>query len=377
MRPAGSISQIDARTFEFRDEVGEVAAAGHALVDEPRDRGRVAVVDDATMTLRGQPPRDVAAHAAESHHAQLHRRLPVGRIERGSVRHATGAGGAAGCARASNASIALPSPAVSGRISASAALISATCENACGKLPSWRFATGSYSSASRPTSFDTASSRSNSRRRLVDAALQLEILDEPEAAGEEHAFAGRQAVLALLGPIAQHEAVDDELAFDRRDGAADPRIVVRQEADHRDQQQARVECGRPVRLHERVARRRRTPSRTPRRGRAAATRASDRAAPRGRSARPSGSRGRTRPTPRSSRTCTAAGRRAAPRCSGPARARSSRGTRACAAGTARSRRRRSARRVARSAAPRSPGRTRRAAAASTAALPTRTGFERS
>ena len=46
-----------------------------------------------------------------------------------------------------------------------------TCVNACGKLPSSRFATGSYSSEIRPRSLRSASSRSNSCARLVVAAL--------------------------------------------------------------------------------------------------------------------------------------------------------------------------------------------------------------
>ena len=42
----------------------------------------------------------------------------------------------------------------------------ARCENACGKFPSCRFAFGSYSSASNPRSFRTASRRSNHSRAL-------------------------------------------------------------------------------------------------------------------------------------------------------------------------------------------------------------------
>ena len=73
-----------------------------------------------------------------------------------------------------------------------AVLIRARWENACGKLPSCRFPTGSYSSASRPTSLRSASSRSNNAARLGDPAGQRVVVGEPEAAGEEGAFA-RQA----------------------------------------------------------------------------------------------------------------------------------------------------------------------------------------
>ena len=45
-----------------------------------------------------------------------------------------------------------------------AVLISARCENAWGKLPSWRLAAGSYSSASSPTSFRSDNNLTNSFR---------------------------------------------------------------------------------------------------------------------------------------------------------------------------------------------------------------------
>src|ERR1700726_3178711 len=45
-----------------------------------------------------------------------------------------------------------------------AVLMSETCENACGKFPSWRFDVGSYSSESSPRSFRTESRRSKSSR---------------------------------------------------------------------------------------------------------------------------------------------------------------------------------------------------------------------
>src|ERR1019366_2912684 len=45
-----------------------------------------------------------------------------------------------------------------------AELIKAICENACGKLPTRRFAAGSYSSDKRPRSLRSASNRSNKSR---------------------------------------------------------------------------------------------------------------------------------------------------------------------------------------------------------------------
>ncbi len=59
----------------------------------------------------------------------------------------------------------------------------------CGKLPSRRRPRGSYSSASRPTSLRSASSRSNSARASSWRSLQRPSLDQPEAAGQEHALA--------------------------------------------------------------------------------------------------------------------------------------------------------------------------------------------
>ena len=55
---------------------------------------------------------------------------------------------------------------------------------------------------------------------VVAAAEQHVGVGQPEAAGEERALARRQAVAARSGVVAQHEAVDDQLALDRRDGAA-------------------------------------------------------------------------------------------------------------------------------------------------------------
>ena len=90
------------------------------------------------------------------------------------------------------------------------------CVNACGKLPSSRFGAGSYSSASRPTSLRSASSRSNSASRLVRAARQRVVVGEPERAGEEHALAGRQPVdVSSSRAIAEDESVLQRSSLDR------------------------------------------------------------------------------------------------------------------------------------------------------------------
>ena len=142
----------------------------------------------------------------------------------------------------------------SARVRLNAVLISATCENACGKLPRWRFARGSYSSLNSPTSLARPTRRLNSRSASSTAAEQQVGVGEPEAAGEERAFARRQSVARFQRVVAQHQPVDDEIALDRLDGRAIARIVRLQEADRREQQQAGVEIAAAVGAHEAVAR---------------------------------------------------------------------------------------------------------------------------
>src|SRR5262245_28428988 len=92
------------------------------------------------------------------------------------------------------------------------------------------------------------------RARLVPAAEGGEAVDEPERARQEHALAGREAVdlARVLLAVALDEAVARQVALDALDRADDARVVDRQEADERDEQGARVERLRAVRLHERV-----------------------------------------------------------------------------------------------------------------------------
>jgi hypothetical protein len=89
---------------------------------------------------------------------------------------------------------------------------------------------------------------------LVAASAQRQIVGKPERAWQEEPFAGRQSIDVPGRAIAQHEAVDGELALDRFDRRAHARILVRQEADERHEQQARVERRRSVALHEHAAR---------------------------------------------------------------------------------------------------------------------------
>ena len=107
--------------------------------------------------------------------------------------------------------------------------------NACGKFPSSRPAFGSYSSEIRPRSFVEPEQPLEQRVRVVVAAEQLETVDEPERAREEHAFAGRQSVDAVVSAVAEYETVLDQLALDRLDGAAHARVRSGQKADERNQ----------------------------------------------------------------------------------------------------------------------------------------------
>ena len=76
-----------------------------------------------------------------------------------------------------------------------AVVASAICEKACGKLPSWRRATGSYYSASSPTSLRRAKRRSNRRpasscrpsRIRLSANQKLHARNAPSPAGSPSA----------------------------------------------------------------------------------------------------------------------------------------------------------------------------------------------
>jgi len=100
---------------------------------------------------------------------------------------------------------------------------------ACGKLPASRPRCGSYSSDSRPTSFEHPA-------RVVATSEEYEVVGEPERAREERALPRRETVdsLGRRGMVAAHEAVDEELALDRGDRAADARVGRGKEADERD-----------------------------------------------------------------------------------------------------------------------------------------------
>src|ERR1700722_13904613 len=90
-----------------------------------------------------------------------------------------------------------------------------------------------------------------SPRLLVPSEQHIGV-HEPEAAREESALPGRQAVDRGPGVIAHHESLAKELAFDCGDRALDAGIVWRQKADDGDEQEARVQRRIAERLDERV-----------------------------------------------------------------------------------------------------------------------------
>src|SRR5580692_4941206 len=76
---------------------------------------------------------------------------------------------------------------------------------------------------------------------VVEAALQDIDVDQPEAAGEKSAFAGRQRIAVAIGVVAHDKSVADEVAFDCRDSPLDPRVCHWQKSDARHEQQIGVE----------------------------------------------------------------------------------------------------------------------------------------
>lgn len=68
------------------------------------------------------------------------------------------------------------------------------------------------------------------RRRVIIASLQHHVVGKPEAAGEGHTLAGRQAVLGFLGLLAPNQSPMHQLALDRGDSAAHARISCWQAA---------------------------------------------------------------------------------------------------------------------------------------------------
>ena len=128
------------------------------------------------------------------------------------------------------------------------------CVSACGKLPSMRRARGIVLLGQQPhvvARGEQALEQSLAFVVAVRAGPELSASQNEQ--GRNVPSPGGSAVDAGVGRVAQHEAVDHQLALDGLDGAAHARIVGRQEAHLRNQEQAGVQMRRAVRLHERVA----------------------------------------------------------------------------------------------------------------------------
>ncbi len=168
------------------------------------------------------------------------------------------------------------------RVRLNALLTSATWVNACGKLPTSRFSARVVFLAQQADVVAQRQQPVEQAARILPALLQDIGVDQPEAAGEERALPRRQAVIRCLGVVAHDESVDQQPLLDRLQGAAHARVIRRQEADARQQQQAGVEL---LRIH-RTARSCRALGRNRagrrRRGSLRRSRASDRAGPAGR-----------------------------------------------------------------------------------------------
>ena len=125
--------------------------------------------------------------------------------------------------------------------------------NACGKLPTSRPRSGSYSSEMRPRSLRSPSNRSYSSTRLVAATLLVEDGGEPERARQEGSLARWQPVdsgVLVVGAVALDEPAAHELGLDRANRADDALVGRGEESDERDQEAARVEAIRAEELRE-------------------------------------------------------------------------------------------------------------------------------
>ena len=166
------------------------------------------------------------------------------------------------------------------------------------------------------------------RVRLVVPAEQLVAVDEPERAREKDALAGRAARRRRRRACGSGGRSPSR-SSSRSTASTVPRIarvVGGQEADERNQQEARVELLRAVGLDERAERRVEAALADLRMDLRRGARASGRPARRGPAPRPCAPRGRTRPTPSPSSARSAVARRGSPRCPRRARARPSRGS---------------------------------------------------
>ena len=108
-----------------------------------------------------------------------------------------------------------------------AELIRARCENACGKLPSWRRSCGSYSSPGvqhRSVTLEDAQT-ARSPRHTVRGEHSCR---PAKSCRLEKRLLGRQAVNSFSRVVPQNKSIPDQRALNCRDGAADAGIIRRQ-----------------------------------------------------------------------------------------------------------------------------------------------------
>ena len=96
-----------------------------------------------------------------------------------------------------------------------AVLISAIWVSACGKLPVWRPAPESYSSANSPRSFATATTRSNSRCALSRSPASTWASASHSVQARNAPSIGCFSLGDLAGVVPQHKAVAHHVPFDR------------------------------------------------------------------------------------------------------------------------------------------------------------------
>ena len=128
------------------------------------------------------------------------------------------------------------------------------CEKACGKLPIRRFAFGVVLLGEHADVVLQAAETLEQLARLLLAADEGKVVDQPERRHQERSLAGGKTVdrVVVGRRIALHEPVDHQLALDGIDGADDPRIVGREEPDAGEHEQAGVELVGSVVLDEAV-----------------------------------------------------------------------------------------------------------------------------
>ena len=115
----------------------------------------------------------------------------------------------------------------SARMIRAAASISARCENACGKLPRCRAGLGVELLGVEPERRGDPQQPLHQVARPLLLADDRQRGDEPERADEERPLLAGQAVVGLVGAVAQDEPVLGQLVGDRQDGRAQALVVSR------------------------------------------------------------------------------------------------------------------------------------------------------